>query len=143
MGLPNNFLKQEPQLTKRWDSLNELSYYKVEFTLYLNGEFFDEIKEEGEEALWELEQELGLREDPMGRGGYGPPETRHLVKHGVKTFASLDTEKAKNTFDGWVEGLKVQGVITDINVISFEENTLMEELDRIDILPILNLEGRN
>lgn len=126
MGLPNNFLQQEPQLTKRWDSLNDLTYYKVEFTSHLNEEFFDKVSEEGEEALWEIKQELGLIKDPMGRSGYG-----------VKTFASLDGEKAKNTFDGWVEGLKTNGVITDLNIISFEENTLMEELDRIDVLPIL------
>jgi hypothetical protein len=144
MGLPNNYAKQEPQLERRWDSLNDLKYYKVTYDLYLEEDFFNKIKEEGDDTdEWEMNQELGITESPMGRGGYGPPNTRHLVKYGIKTFAALDEEKAKATFKGWVDSMVSQKIIEELTIIDFMENTLMEELDRLDVLPILKLNGES
>lgn len=137
MGLPTNFSKQTTQLERRWDSLNELKYYTVEYTLHMSEAFEKKMEDETVEL-----DDKEVKVYPLFWDGWfdlGVYDFNGENKQGLKRFPALDEEKAKNKFDEWTESLLNQNIIDSYEVVNFNENTLEEELEETDVLPILKL----
>jgi hypothetical protein len=148
MGLPTNYTTQEPQLERRWKSLNDLRYYGVEFSIVMNEEFENKLKDETIQLTDDNGEPMGepIAVYPMFWEGWmdlGIHNFHHTEKEGFKRFSALDDDKAKEKFTEWLDNLVKIKTIDSYKIKDFNENTLEEELDETGILPILNLEGRN
>jgi hypothetical protein len=128
MGLPKNYQKQSTQINKRFESLNDLNYYKVTYDFRFTKAF---LEQKIEENVWDDEMlDWGI---PIETGTDNP-------KYGnVKKFSALDDESAEKKITEWLDKQVENKIFSEYEVISTEIQSLEEVLREKGLLPLINL----
>lgn len=128
MGLPKNYQKQNTQIEKRFDALNDLNYYKVGYEYRLNSNF---IKTQIETYDWGSYS----REWPV------PNSEDATVKYeGFRKFSALNDEKATEKITEWLDKQVESGILSEYELISMEKSDLHDILEEKGLLPLFSEE---
>lgn len=127
MGLPKNFQKQNTQITKRVDSLNDLNFYTVEYTVRLTKNF---IETNPSDYDWGTELEE-----------FGKPISinDHYSRINTKKFSALNEEQANSKISEWLDKQVENRIISEWDIKSMDTNTFYDVLNEKGLLPLLDI----
>jgi hypothetical protein len=120
MGVPTNYNKQEPQIQKRFDSLNDLRYYTVKYDIKINKDYLKLC----EENMAPIEFAI------IGESEYG--------EQCIKRFSAMTDEIAERNIILWLESMKDENKVTDYVIEDISGTDLTGILDEKQLLPLFN-----
>lgn len=126
MGLPKNYQSQKNQINKRFDSLNELNFYKVKYEF----RFTKTFRESKQLEPWQIDNEWGIPLDTDINSKYRK----------IKKFSALDDEKANKKMVEWLDKQVENNIISEYDIISIEKESFEEVLEEKGLLPFVNTE---
>lgn len=124
MGLPKNFQSQHTQINKRFDSLNDLNFYKITYQFRFTKNFMEK-KQETED--WDIDWGVPLS---MER------DTKYV---NTKRFSALNDDIAERKIVEWLDKQVENKVFSEYDVILTEKDDLKEILREKGLLPLINL----
>jgi len=125
MGLPKNYQKQNTQITKRVDSLNDLNFYTVEYTVRMTKDFMESNPKE---------YDWGTEVEEFGK----PVEVNDFyTRINTKKFSALNEESARNKITEWLDKQVENRLISEWDIKTLETNTFYDVLNEKGLLPLL------
>jgi len=127
MGLPKNFHKKN-NLPKVIESLNELNFYNVNYTVKFTKEYDKQLREA------ELNDDIVIHSE-------FDVVTRNLEERSVNcsiNFSAIDDEVARRKINEWLEIRKESGKIESYEINKVISNGFYEELEKKGLLPLID-----
>lgn len=121
MGVPKNF----NQLEKRVESLNELSYYTIEYDYTFTKKYREEL-DKFTENEWgdDVDKEMVLAQSGI---------------NGVKEFTALDDDIADKKVNEWLGSLVEQDILKEFNITNVHKQTFYEKIKDKKLDTILDM----
>ncbi len=126
MGLPKNYQKQNRQLSKRFESLKDLNYYKVKYEFRFTKDFRENQIETYDWGTYDSE--------------WGVPQSSDKDSKYSKTkrFSAFSDEQAENKIVEWLDSQVEKNIISEYNIISTDKQNFYDVLEEKGLLFLVN-----